>query len=450
MNYTEFLEQKSQLTGNFGFEPSFIPDYLFDFQKYLTTWALKKGRSAIFSDTGTGKTIMELVWAENIVRKTNRNVIIFTPIAVGQQTIKEGERFGIEVKRSRDGKPKGKITISNYEQMDKFDSNDYIGCVLDESSAIKNSIGKTKKLAVMFMNKMPYRSLWTATPSPNDYIELGTSSEAIGELAYMDMLSRFFRDTSNDKNPQWSKSKYELKGHAENDFWRWLSSWSRAMRKPSDYGYSNEGFDLPDLIEKDHILEVTKPLPGQLFVQPAKTLNEQREERKLTLKERSEKVAELIQNYEYSVIWGHYNYETQYLNNILPDAVEISGSDSIESKEEKLIAFGSGEIKKLITKPKIGAWGLNWQHCNHSVFYPSHSYEQYYQAVRRFYRYGQKRNVYIDMVATEGEEAVYKNVKRKAKQADNMFYNLVKHMNNELKIKNQLGYNNKIKLPTWI
>jgi len=450
MNYETFLEKKKQLSGLFGFKPLFMPDYLFDFQKYLTEWSLNKGRSGIFSDTGTGKTIMELVWAQNIVEKTNKNVLIFAPLAVSQQTIKEGEKFGIELKRSRDGKPKGKITITNYQQIEKFDSNDYIGCVLDESSAIKNSVGKTKKMVVQFMAKMPYRSLWTATPSPNDYIELGTSSEALGELAYMDMLTQFFRDTSNDKNPQWSKSKWELKAHAVNDFWRWVASWSRAMRKPSDFGFSDENFILPELIEKDHILEVTKPLPGQLFIRPAKTLREQREERKSTLKERSEKVAELIEGHDFSVIWGHYNYETDYLNQLIPEAVQISGSDSLESKEEKLIAFSSGEIKKLITKPKIGAWGLNWQHCNHAVFYPSHSYEQYYQAVRRFYRFGQKRKVYIDMVTTEGELGVYQNYKRKVKQANNMFTKLVEHMGNELNIQAIESINQKITLPEWI
>jgi len=450
MNYIEFLERKKQLNGNFGFEPTFLPDCMFDFQKYLTTWALKKGRAAIYADTGTGKTLMELVWAQNIVAKTNKNVIIFAPLAVSQQTIKEGERFGIQVKRSRDGKPAAKITITNYEQIDKFNPSDFIGCVLDESSAIKNNTSKTKKLIVMFINKMPYRSLWTATPSPNDYIELGTSSEALGELAYMDMLSQFFRDTSNDKNPQWSKSKYELKAHAVNDFWRWVSSWARAMRKPSDYGFSDEKFILPKLYETDHILDVTEPLPGHLFVMSARTLQEQREERKLTVKERSEKVKELCEPYNHSVVWGHYNYETDYLAKIIPNSVQISGSDSIDSKEDKLIDFSNGNIKTLITKTKIGAWGMNWQHCNHSVFYPSHSYEQYYQAVRRFYRFGQKKPVYIDMVITEGEIGVYNNVKRKAKQADKMFEMLVKHMNNELEIEAKQQFNNTINLPSWI
>ena len=450
MEYKDFLKQKTQLSGNFGFDPILMPDFLFDFQKYLTEWSLKKGRGAIFSDTGTGKTIMELVWAQNIVQKTNKNVILFAPLAVSEQTIKEGKRFGIEVKRSRDGKPKGKITITNYEQISKFNKNDYIGCVLDESSAIKNSIGKTKKLVVMFMNKMPYRSLWTATPSPNDYIELGTSSEAIGELPYMEMLDQFFRDTSNDKNPQWSRPKYELKKHGENIFWKWVAGWSRALRKPSDYGFEDNGFILPELIECDHILKVTKPPPGQLFIKAAKTLREQREERKMTIKERGEKVKSLLNGYDFNVIWGHYNYETDYLEKIIPDAVQVSGRDTLERKEDKLIDFSNGNIQTLITKPKMGAWGLNWQHCNHAIFFPSHSYEQYYQAVRRFYRFGQERKVYIDMVTTEGEAIVYKNVKRKAKQADEMFTQLVKYMNDYHEIKAKVHNNYKINLPQWI
>jgi len=450
MSYQKFLQDKLQLNGDFGFTPTFLPDAMFDFQKYLVEWALKKGRSGIFSDTGTGKTLMELVWAQNVVEKTNKNVIIFAPLAVSQQTVDEGLKFGIEVNKSRDGKSKGKITITNYQQIEKFDKNDFVAGVLDESSAIKNSTSKTKKTVVRFLNKMKYRSLWTATPSPNDFVELGTSSEALGEMNYTDMLDRFFRDTSNDKNPQWSKSKYELKHHAELDFWRWVSSWARAMRMPSDYGFDNSGFILPELIENDYVLKVTKPLKGRLFATPTKTLKEQRIERKMTVKERSEKVKELCLPHKHSVIWGHFNYETDYLKTIIPDSVEISGRDSLESKEDKLLDFSRGNIKTLITKTKIGAWGLNWQHCNHSVFYPSHSYEQYYQAVRRFYRYGQKKNVIIDMVTTEGEVGVYKNVKRKAKQADAMFANLIKQMNNELEIKIKINTDNKIKLPKWM
>ena len=450
MDYNEFIEKKSQLSGMFGFEPVFMPEFLFDFQQYLVRWALQKGKAAIFADTGLGKTPMQLVWAENIVRKTNKNILILTPLAVSHQTIKEGVKFGIEVKRSRDGQPKGKITVTNYQQLDKFNPNDFIGCICDESSAIKNYSGATKMSVTRFMQKMPYRSLYTATPSPNEYVELGTSSEALGELRYMDMLTQFFRDTQNDKNPQWSMPKWELKKHAINDFWRWVASWSRAVKKPSDLGFNDDKFILPELIENEHVLKCTVPLPGELFVKKAKTLGDQRAERKLTLNERVEKVVELVESHKISVIWCHYNYEGDLLLKEVPDSVQISGSDKDEAKEEKFIAFSNSEIKNLIIKPKIGAFGLNWQHANHMTFFPSHSYEQYYQGVRRMWRFGQTKPVTVDLVTTEGELGVYDNIRRKARDAQIMFEKLVEHMNNELKIKAKTHINNKINLPLWI
>jgi hypothetical protein len=450
MEYDEFLNRKTSISGMFGFEPEFLPDYLFDFQKHLVNWSLMKGRSAIFADTGLGKTIMQLVWAENVVRKTGKKVLILTPLAVSHQTIKEGERFGIDVKRSRDGMHKGLITVTNYQQLEKFNPNDYIGCVADESSAIKNFSGATKMNVTRFMQKMPYRLLCTATPSPNDYVELGTSSEALSELKYMDMVTQFFRDTSNDKNPQWSTPKYVLKGHAVSDFWRWVCSWARAVRKPSDLGYNDDRFILPELVEREHILQCTIPLPGELFVKKALTLDDQREERRLTLKERSEKVLELCANHPVSVIWCHYNYEGDYLEKILPDSVQISGSDSDENKEAKFIDFAEGNIPNLVIKPKIGAFGLNWQHANHMTFFPSHSYEQYYQGVRRMWRFGQQRKVYVDLITTEGEMGVYENIKRKTRDASKMFDMLVYHMNNELKVKPKTHNNQKITLPTWL
>lgn len=448
--FKKFIERKTQLAGMYGFEPTFLPDFLFDYQKYLIEWGLRKGRSANFTDTGTGKTPMELVTAQNIVEHTNKNVLILTPLAVSHQTCKEGEKFGIEVQRSRDGKPKGKITVTNYQQLDKFDSNDFIGVICDESSILKNEKGRIKTDVTRFMNKMPYRALYTATPSPNDFVELGTSSEALGELKNMDMISQFFRDTSNDKNPQWSTPKYVLKNHAVDDFWRWVSSWARAMRKPSDLGFDDSRFILPGLIENEHILQCTKPLPGELFVRKAVTLKDQRTERKLSIDARCEKVTQLLDAHDCSIIWGHYDYETDLLEKLIPDAVQVSGRDSDESKEEKFIAFEEGQIKRLVIKPSIGAFGLNWQHCAHQTHFPSHSYEQYYQSVRRSYRYGQKRIVTIDMITTEGEMGVFNNIKRKAADANKMFEKLVLHMNNELNVKNKNHTNEIITLPNWL
>jgi hypothetical protein len=393
---------------------------------------------------------MQLLWAENVVRHTNKKVLVLTPLAVSYQTCKEGEKFGIDISRSRDGKPKGKITVTNYQQLDKFNPDDYVGCICDESSAIKNFDGKTKTEVTRFMNKLPYRLLCTATPSPNDFVELGTSSEALGELKYMDMLSQFFRDTSNDKNPQWSTPKYVLKGHAADDFWRWVSSWAMAVRRPSDIGFNDDLFNLPPLMEKEHVLQCTVPFFGEMFVRKAKTLGDQREERKNTISQRVEKVKELCAGHDLSVIWAHYDYETDLLEKTVPGAVQISGKDKDEAKEEKFIAFSKGEIKKLVIKPKIGAFGLNWQHCNHTTFFPSHSYEQYYQGVRRLWRFGQKKPVIVDLVTTEGELGVYQNIKRKSDDANLMFAKLVEHMNNELKIKQVAHSVSTITVPEWV
>lgn len=450
MQYNEFLNRKRQLNGMFGFKAIHLPDSLFDYQKYLVDWELMKGRGALFADTGTGKTPMEMVIADNIVRHTNKPVLILTPLAVAHQFVTEGEKFGIEIKRSKDGKPAGDITVANYQQLHKFNPNDFAGCVCDESSVIKNSVAQTRLDLTRFMNKMPYRCLATATPSPNDYVELGSSSEALGELAYMDMVAQFFRDTSNDKNPQWSTPKYVLKGHAAKDFWRWVSSWARAMRKPSDLGFDDSRFILPELIMNEHVLQVTEPLPGELFVRKAVTLKDQRNERKMTINARVEKVAELVKNHPSSIIWGHYDYETELMAKVIPDSIEVSGKDSDDAKEEKFIAFETGQVKRMIIKPKIGAFGLNWQHCGHQTFFPSHSYEQWYQGVRRSWRYGRKGAVTIDMVTTEGELGVMQNIKRKSEDAIKQFEMLVKYMNDELKIERETKTNNIISLPKWI
>lgn len=324
------------------------------------------------------------------------------------------------------------------------------GCLVHNSSILKNFAGHFKTEITRFMNKMPYRLLCTATPSPNDFVELGTSSEALGSLKYMDMIDQFFRDTSNDKNPQWSTPKYVLKGHAVDDFWRWVSSWAKAIKKPSDLGYSDDRFILPELVTKEHILECTEPLPGNLFVTKAKTLTDQRAERKMTIEHRVEKVAELCEGHKISIIWGHYNYETDCIEKAIPDCIQISGRDSDEEKEEKYIAFSKGQIKNLVIKPKMGAFGFNWQHCNHMTFFPSHSFEQFYQGVRRCWRFGQKKKVFVDWVTTEGESGVLANINRKARDAEKMYEKMVQHMNNELNIEQVNQKVEQINLPAWL
>lgn len=454
MNYGEFLDFKRQEGGNYGFSPVFMPDYLFDFQKNLAEWAVRKGRAAIFADCGMGKTLIQLVYAENVARHTNRNVLIATPLAVSWQTIQEASKFSIECNRSQDGNPAGRITVTNYEQLHKFNPSDFVGMVCDESSILKSFDGTLRKNITIFMRKMKYRLLATATPSPNDFVELGTSSEALGYLGAMDMLNKYFKNDQNNSkvgNYRGRKVEWRLKGHAELPFWRWVCSWARALRKPSDLGFSDDGFILPELINKETIVKAKRLASGKLFAMPAITLQEQREERRRTIEERCSVVADKVNNTGIAaLVWCHLNDEGDLLEKFIPDSIQISGRDDNKKQEEKLLSFYSGKSRILITKPQIGAWGLNFQHCHHMTFFPSHSFEQYYQGVRRCWRFGQKYPVAVDIITTEGEANVVKNLQRKADQADEMFKRLVAEMNNVLHISNEKQFNKKEDIPLWL
>jgi hypothetical protein len=450
--YDEFLKEKSQLGTFDGFVPVYMPEFLFDFQKALVDWSIRKGRSAIFADCGLGKTPIQLVWAENIVRKTGKKVLIATPLAVSHQTVREGEKFGIECARSDYGKPASSITITNYEKLHLFDSRDYIGMVCDESSILKNYNGTRRGIITEFMKKLPYRLFCTATAAPNDYIELGTHSEALGELGYMDMLNRFFKNDNNTSalNRFHGQAKqWRFKHHAQKPFWQWVSSWARAMRKPSDMGFDDGKFILPSLIENQVMIENTKALPGELFVRPAIGLWEQREELKITLEERCHKVADLVKNNGIALVWCNLNAEGDLLSKIIPEAVQVSGSDSDDKKETILRDFSDGKIKILITKPKIAGFGLNWQHCSHMTFFPSHSFEQYYQGIRRCWRFGQENPVVVDIVTTGGGQSVLENLQRKAKTADLMFSQLVDYMNDSIKLQTD-NFNKTMEAPPWL
>jgi superfamily II DNA or RNA helicase len=459
MEYRDYLFKKINVSGDFGFDPVFVPDYLFDFQKNLIEWSTRKGRGAIFADCGLGKSPMELVWAQNVIKKTNGRVLLLTPLAVGQQMERESEKFKIEAARSRDGKVHGNITITNYEQLHRFSPDDFMGVICDESSILKNFNGKYKHEINIFMRKVKYRLLATATAAPNDFIELGTSSEALGYLGYMDMLSKFFKNDQNNcatnrRGRFTEATKWRLKGHAHESFWRWVTSWARAVRFPSDLGFTDDGYILPELIENEHEIEVDGRvvdgvLPG--FVLPANGLKEQRDERRSTIEDRCNRAAEIALSHDdYCVVWCNLNDEGDLLEKLIPGSVQVSGRDSDDAKEEKLVAFSRGEVKKLITKPKIGAWGLNWQHCNRIVFFPTHSYEQFYQAVRRCWRFGQKRQVIVDLVFTKGDENMMGNLKRKQNQAIEMFDKLVAEMNNSLSISHLKNYENKMEVPKWL
>jgi len=421
MNYQEFLEAKRHSIGDSGFEPNYIPEIAFDFQKYIIEKAVRKGRMAIFADTGLGKTLIQLSIAKNIVNHTNKPVLILTPLAVAFQFIKEAEFLGIDdVEYSKTGKHSKKIIICNYERLHYFDSKDFTGVILDESSILKNFDGKIKGQVTSFVKKIPYRILSTATPAPNDYIEFGTSSEALGYLPYMDMLERFFRNNENNIRPQEIGNKWYLKPHAKDDFFSWLNLWSLSIKKPSDYGFDDTKYILPELTENIH--EVKNPnnwvINDQimLFNGKARTMSEVREEQKNTTSIRCEKAVELANN-KTSVYWCHFNDEGNLLNELDTEAVQIKGGDSIEKKEEILLAFANGEIKRLITKPKITSFGLNWQHCSHTVYFPTWSYEQYYQSIRRFWRFGQTNEVTVDLVVSDGQERVLEALKYKTQKA---------------------------------
>lgn len=453
-DYTAFLQAKTQAGADSGFAPVFMPSFLFDFQAAMVDWAVRKGRAAIFADCGLGKTPMGLTWASNVARKTSKPVLYLTPLAVASQTVREAHKFDIDAIHSKDGSSVGHIVVANYERLHYFRPDDFAGVVCDESSILKSFAGERRGEITAFMRKVPYRLLQTATAAPNDYIELGTSSEALGYMGHMDMLNRFFKNDLNNSAQGRMRGeviKWRLKGHAEEPFWRWVCSWARAIRRPSDLGFSDDAFTLPPLNEVEHLVEAQSLAEGMLFALPAVGLKEQREERRRTVQERCEMVAELVNKTgQPALVWCHLNEEGDALERLIKDAVQVSGSDSDDRKEERLEAFSQGRARVLITKPKIGAWGLNFQHCNHVTFFPSHSFEQYYQAVRRCWRFGQKRAVKVDIVTTEGERGVMRNLQRKADQADAMFSRLVAEMNNSLAIERTNNAIKPVELPAWL
>jgi len=420
---------------------------------------------------------MQLVWAQKVVERTNGRVLILTPLAVAQQTVREAAKFGIDATRSEAGELSSKIIVCNYDRLHNFDPSDFSGFVCDESSILKSVTGSTQKAITRFTLKTPFRLLCTATAAPNDFVELGTSSEALGELSHSDMLRRFFRQLDDKGQKKETKQQLEaekliamdsnyfgklafrvaqtigqwrLKNHAVDDFWRWVASWARACRMPSDLGFDDRQFILPELIEREHIVTPDSPPDGYLFNVPQRGLQAEREERKRTLEKRCGYVADLVNHDRPAVVWCHANPEADMLEKVIPGARQIAGRTPDSEREEIYEAFSDGSLRVLVLKPKLGAWGLNWQHCNHVVTFASHSYEQYYQSVRRCYRFGQKQPVTVDVVATEGEEFVLGNLKRKADQASGMFEKLVAEMARAVRVERENIYTKKAELPAWL
>jgi len=455
MQYSDFIEAKRHTIGNFGFKTKWLPDMAFDFQRHIIEKSLIKGRIGIFADTGLGKTLIQLSIAQNVILQTNKRILILTPLAVAFQFLTEAEKLGIDdIEHSKDGKYTKKIVICNYERLHYFDASDFECVILDESSILKNFDGKIKEQIITFIKKVPYRFLSTATPSPNDFIELGNSSEALGYMGYMDMLSKFFKSNqgSADSNNRNIGEKYYLKPHAEKDFFAWVNQWSIMIKKPSDIGYSDERYVLPRLIKNVHTVanQSMIDIDGQIqMLTPiAKSITEVRNEQHQTIADRCHLAAELAKD-KTSVYWCNFNEESDLISQLDKDAVEIRGAMSIDKKEDILIDFAQGNIKRIITKAKMTSMGLNWQHCNHSVFFPTWSYEQYYQAIRRFWRFGQLNDVTIDVVVSDGQTRVMEALEQKTEKARLLHASLVNAVNDVYthKVKE---FNKDVKQPKFI
>jgi superfamily II DNA or RNA helicase len=427
MSYEDFIKSKQFNAVAVGFNPSGLSPHMFPFQHDIVDWACRRGRAAIFADTGLGKTIMELEWAAQVANETDRTVLIVAPLCVAHQHIRECAKFGFSaryVRKQSDVRDDDPIVITNYEMLGEFDLPMFGGVVLDESSILKNRDGKTRTKIINDCQSVQYRLSCTATPSPNDHMELGNQAEFLGLMTQTEMLAMFFTHDGGETQ------KWRLKGHGKTRFWEWMSTWAVCIRKPSDLGYTDEGYNLQPLCVHQHKVESHEPREGELFVSEAQTLPERRQAQRESIADRVARVAELVNSDdEQWLIWCHLNAESDALVKAIPDAEAVSGPDSIDSKEDRMNRFTNGDLRVLVTKPSIAGHGMNWQHCSHMAFVGlSDSFEQYYQAVRRCYRFGQKRPVEVHIVIAEAEGAVKANIERKQRQANEMSELMVVHM----------------------
>jgi hypothetical protein len=425
MRYQEFLENKIIRHKPSGFAVDELNPMLFDWQQVLVRWALYKGKAALFEDCGLGKTPQQLEWAYHVTRETGLPVLILAPLAVSNQTRREGEKFGIDVNvcRTHDD-VKNCINITNYEKLQHFHPEDFAGVVLDESSIIKNYSGKIRNQIIDTFMRTPYKLCATATPSPNDFTELGNTSEFLSVMTRAEMLAMYFINDTGDTGT------WRLKGHVkDNLFWQWLASWSVMLRFPSNIGFDDNGFALPPLEIHEHIIPY-KGESSSLFVEPASTLSERRDARKESLPERVARAASLVnESTEQWLVWCNMNDESAALSASVKDSVEIKGADSSERKERAMLDFQAGNIKCLVSKPSICGFGMNFQGCSNMAFVGlSDSFEQYYQAVRRCWRFGQKNTVHAHVITGEREGAVVANIKRKEADMEAMFNGMIGHM----------------------
>lgn len=426
MNYNDFLKNKINLSVSKGIQvPPKLSSNLFEFQKDIVSWALKRGKAAIFADCGMGKTIMQLEFAR-VVSQLEGPVLILAPLAVAQQTVEEGKRFNIDVyyERSQPKEIRG-ITITNYEMLEHFDTEKFTGIILDESSILKSFTGKIRNQIIDKFKNTPFRLACTATPSPNDFMELGNHSEFLGVMSREEMLSMFFVHDAGETQT------WRIKGHAQDVFWRWISSWAVNIRKPSDLGYKDEGFTLPELKFEQHITKTGQPLEGMLFAMPASTLQERIQARRESIEERAAKAAEIInkKKNEQWLVWCNFNKESESITKLIDGAVEVSGGDSVEHKKNAMMDFAAGKIRVLVSKPSICGFGMNFQNCHNMMFLGlSDSYEEFYQATRRCWRFGQKKDVTAHIVISDLEGAVLKNIERKEMEAKQMASEMIKHL----------------------
>jgi len=437
MDYKEFLNTKIKTIQESGFKvsESDLNPKLFDFQKYIVKRAIKAGRFAIFADCGLGKSFMQLEWARLVTEHTNQPVLILCPLAVAGQTIKEGERFGIEIQKLKSDVFGKGIFITNYEQLENIDCSVFSGVVLDESSILKNYEGATKSIIISRFLNTPYKLACTATPSPNDPMELGNHSEFLNTMSRAEMLAMYFVHDGGET------SKWRIKGHCEVIFWEWVSQWAVMLSKPSDLGFSAKGYDLPSLNLVEKQVETEKRSNGTLFNDVAISATDFNAELRLTKIERLSEVVEIVNNStENFIIWIKQNEEGEYLRKLIPDAIEVKGSDSPEYKEKMLLGFGNNEFRVLITKAKIAQFGLNYQNCRNQIFASlDFSFEGLYQAIRRSYRFGQTEQVNIYLITTDTMQNVINSIKTKQSQFEEMQRQMSiavnKNLNNTLKTK---------------
>lgn len=425
MDYDQFVQQKRRAEVATGHQPGDLNEHLFDFQHAIVSWAVRRGRAAIFADTGLGKTLMQLSWADEIASHTGGMVLVLAPLAVSEQTIEQGAHFGIEVRRvPHGGSPDAPgVWITNYERMDAIDFTTLHGLVLDESSILKAHDGKTRQRIIDAAQGVPYRLSCTATPSPNDFDELGNQCEFLGVMSRTEMLATYFVNDTGDTGT------WRLKGWGASKFWEWMGTWAVVLRNPSDLGFDGSKYILPEPKYIEHVVETEQT--GDLFAKPAQTLAERRQAQRASIEQRCKALADVV-NADQSepwLIWCHLNDEAEMLAELIPGAVNVQGSDSVENKTSAMMAFSHGELRVLISKPKICGFGMNWQHCARMAFVGiDDSFEKFYQAVRRCYRFGQKRNLHVHIFTAENEGQILANLKRKEVQHHEMSENMIEHM----------------------